>query len=444
MGHANGIITAPVNTDDISATLGVASHDVATLCTSDRINRWSKYKPIRGGDYHTLPGEGFKGTAADIADGIIYGLKCATRSGMLTDIHECDFSYVCKPGDGDWKRMDDFLGVLGYDHRAAPVPMAGVSMWVYVDVGSAVVPITFSFANGINGTGKPSNLRAVSVDDIIKATDRSSSTARLSAYYPCACVMLRGTNWLRCLDSGPNAEIERPGTSGTIVPGGKSGQTLTSDGTDSGSWLANWDLPLASLLKKAGVTSPNNKESVTVSICFLPQVVFPGTGLNLTDWVALRENVLYYTRAFGCPGGVGRRLELRRYYLPGLRCLSPLYDGKEVTVHVVRASQWSKATYCVDVYLKPPRPLDPDTPLEYHHASYEHTFDEAGESGGESSGSIFVSLTVLTLVNSFNGIAEGTWAMEWTVTIKGGSGIVTNKGADMLIVGDGPGWKPIS
>lgn len=80
MGHANGIITAPVNTDDISATLGVASHDVATLCTSDRINRWSKYKPIRGGDYHTLPGEGFKGTAADIADGIIYGLKCATRS----------------------------------------------------------------------------------------------------------------------------------------------------------------------------------------------------------------------------------------------------------------------------------------------------------------------------------------------------------------------------
>jgi len=32
MGHANGIIPAPVNTDDISATLGVASHDVATLC----------------------------------------------------------------------------------------------------------------------------------------------------------------------------------------------------------------------------------------------------------------------------------------------------------------------------------------------------------------------------------------------------------------------------
>ncbi len=441
MGHANGRITAPVNTDDISATLGVASHDVATLCTSDRINRWSKYKPIRDGSYTTLPAASFEGTAADKAEGIVFGLKCATPVSRLTGIHECDFSYVGKPGDGDWKRMTDFVG---YDHNAGPLPTAALTEWVYIDIGGNAVNITFSFANGINGTGKPSNQRAVSVDDIIKATDSSSSTARLSAYYPCACVMLRGTNWLRCLDSGPNAEIERPGTSGTIVPGGKSGQTLTSDGTDSGSWLADWDLPLASLLKKAGVTSPNNKESVTVSICFLPRVVFPGTGLNLTDWVALRENVLYYTRAFGCPGGVGRRLELRRYYQPGLRCLSPLYDGKKVTVHVVRASQWSKATYCIDVYLKPPRPWDPDTPMEYHHASYEHTFDEAGESGGESSGSILIPLATLTLVNSFNGIVEGTWAMEWIVTIKGGSGIVTNKGADMLIVGDGPGWGPIS
>ena len=443
MGHANGRITAPVNTDDISATLGVASHDVATLCTSDRINPWAKYKPIRGGSYTPLLAAGFAGTTEDINNGIIFGMRAATRSSRLDDIHECDFSYAGKPGDNDWKRMTDFVG---YDHNAGPLPMVAFSMlnqWVYVDIGSAVVPVTFSFANGINGTGKPSNLRAVSVDDIIKATDRSSSTARLSAYYPCACVMLRGTNWLRCLDSGPNAEIERPGNSGTIVPGGKSGQTLTSDGTDSGSWLADWDLPLASLLKKAGVTSPNNKESVTVSICFLPQVVFPGTGLNLTDWVALRENILYYTRAFGCPGGVGCRLELRRYYQPGLRCLSPLYDGKKVTVQVIRAEKWSKATYIVNVYLTPPRTSGSDTPWEFYDVSYEHTFDEAGESGGESSGSIFFPVTVLTLVNSFNGIAEGTWTMEWTVTIKGGSGIVTNKGADMLIVGDGPGWEPL-
>ncbi len=56
MGHANGVITAPVNTDDVSAVLGVASHDVATLCTSERNNKWSKHKPVRGespADYDT-------------------------------------------------------------------------------------------------------------------------------------------------------------------------------------------------------------------------------------------------------------------------------------------------------------------------------------------------------------------------------------------------------
>lgn len=45
MSHANGKITAPVNTDDVSATIGVASHDVATLCSSTKINPFAKYKP---------------------------------------------------------------------------------------------------------------------------------------------------------------------------------------------------------------------------------------------------------------------------------------------------------------------------------------------------------------------------------------------------------------
>lgn len=53
MGHANGIITAPVNTDDISATLGVASHDVATLCISQKVNKRSRFKPYPIGSYNT-------------------------------------------------------------------------------------------------------------------------------------------------------------------------------------------------------------------------------------------------------------------------------------------------------------------------------------------------------------------------------------------------------
>lgn len=64
MPNANGHIYSEVvngvkvgvNTDDVSSVTGVASHDVATLCTSDKVVKWSKHKPVRGespADYAT-------------------------------------------------------------------------------------------------------------------------------------------------------------------------------------------------------------------------------------------------------------------------------------------------------------------------------------------------------------------------------------------------------
>lgn len=46
MGFANGIITAPVSVADVQNALGMGSSDVGTLCKSDRVNPWAKYKPI--------------------------------------------------------------------------------------------------------------------------------------------------------------------------------------------------------------------------------------------------------------------------------------------------------------------------------------------------------------------------------------------------------------
>ena len=42
----NGIISAPVSIDDVKQALGESSNDLATLCKSENINIWSKYKPI--------------------------------------------------------------------------------------------------------------------------------------------------------------------------------------------------------------------------------------------------------------------------------------------------------------------------------------------------------------------------------------------------------------
>ena len=42
----SGIISAPVSIDDVKRALGESSNDLATLCKSENINIWSKYKPI--------------------------------------------------------------------------------------------------------------------------------------------------------------------------------------------------------------------------------------------------------------------------------------------------------------------------------------------------------------------------------------------------------------
>ena len=46
MAYTNYKITAPVNETDIRKALGVGSGDIGTLCRSNNINMWSKFKPV--------------------------------------------------------------------------------------------------------------------------------------------------------------------------------------------------------------------------------------------------------------------------------------------------------------------------------------------------------------------------------------------------------------
>ena len=47
--HKNGKITAPVSINDVRVTIGNSSHDLGTLCTSNNINKYSRYKPYNRG-----------------------------------------------------------------------------------------------------------------------------------------------------------------------------------------------------------------------------------------------------------------------------------------------------------------------------------------------------------------------------------------------------------
>lgn len=76
----NGIISAPVSIDDVKQALGESSNDLATLCKSENINIWSKYKPIScKGDFKEYP---IREDSEEIVISSYSKFTCVVRCGM--------------------------------------------------------------------------------------------------------------------------------------------------------------------------------------------------------------------------------------------------------------------------------------------------------------------------------------------------------------------------
>lgn len=76
----NGIISAPVSIDDVKQALGESSNDLATLCKSENINMWSKYKPIScKGDFKEYP---IREDSEEIVTSSFNKCTCVVRCGM--------------------------------------------------------------------------------------------------------------------------------------------------------------------------------------------------------------------------------------------------------------------------------------------------------------------------------------------------------------------------
>lgn len=75
-----GIISAPVSIDDVKQALGESSNDLATLCKSENINIWSKYKPIScKGDFKEYP---IREDSDEKATSSYSKFTCVVRCGM--------------------------------------------------------------------------------------------------------------------------------------------------------------------------------------------------------------------------------------------------------------------------------------------------------------------------------------------------------------------------
>ena len=76
----NGIISAPVSIDDVKQALGESSNDLATLCKSENINIWSKYKPIScKGEFKEYP---IREDSDEIVTSSPSKYTCVVRCGM--------------------------------------------------------------------------------------------------------------------------------------------------------------------------------------------------------------------------------------------------------------------------------------------------------------------------------------------------------------------------
>lgn len=119
----NGIISAPVSIDDVKRALGESSNDLATLCKSENINIWSKYKPIScKDDFKEYP---IKEDSEEIVTSSYSKFTCAVCCGMNIPMDTYKNLRNNYGGEGfaingcDNLHKDNVYGVRGIDKDAS-------------------------------------------------------------------------------------------------------------------------------------------------------------------------------------------------------------------------------------------------------------------------------------------------------------------------------------
>ena len=107
---------APVSIEDVKTVLGESSNDLATLCKSENINIWSKYKPIScRGEFKESP---IREDSYETATSSYNKYNCDIRCGMNIPIDTYRNLYNNFSGEGfAIKACTDFYrdNVYGYN-----------------------------------------------------------------------------------------------------------------------------------------------------------------------------------------------------------------------------------------------------------------------------------------------------------------------------------------
>ena len=193
----NGVVLfAPLNTDDVSNVLGHASHDVATLCSSPKINIFAMYKPFRYDKVSEVTTAERQSKSYGIALGYI--AKSTSAAVNLVNNQQTALPSVPKwtyepprPGT-DWCRMTDFINENsptgpGYNHSAKP-PMSGFNdITIFQsEFGSESKVYSFNFKWGAASNQGANDTSGIEIPITVLKSDITNGTWRfgLLIFFP--------------------------------------------------------------------------------------------------------------------------------------------------------------------------------------------------------------------------------------------------------------------
>ena len=108
------IVTAPIGLYDVMIALGESKEDIGTLCTSDKINKWAKYKPYRINQPSDITDTQRKAINFGLIMPTIYNSKAELIAGLKRNGGSWGYD---RPTAIDRQRITDFVG---YNHDAIP------------------------------------------------------------------------------------------------------------------------------------------------------------------------------------------------------------------------------------------------------------------------------------------------------------------------------------
>lgn len=228
MGHSNGRITAPVNTDDVKDTIGENSHDVGTLCLSNKINRWSKYKPVEYPSPDSVTNY-WQGT--DGKNGLHIDLNADN-----TFTNDFVRSFYNNPDNWGYVHPQGFLRLTdfdGYNHNCIPFIASrskGRLIEVPLSAGLVSYTIVVDFPKDEAGLDLTNNL---TIDDF-NLKDEGNAAYCLKDGYLSAILAFQGNNPITHGFGGVGYDVKsaiRVNRHKLSEPGG---QTLTITDFDSG------------------------------------------------------------------------------------------------------------------------------------------------------------------------------------------------------------------